>query len=513
MFRQAVKIDHDGVAVQFTPDDWQEADFRSLDQAWRYAVGLGEKPAIQRGWFERPRGHSKTSDMALMVCWALRYAKRRVRGIACAGDARQAGFLRDSIVSLLECNPWLVGARKGAAKPQYLHALGNKVTNRATGSELEILTSDAKTSFGDKADFVIVDEITHWEDTAEAKEFWASISSTSEKRGNCVMMVICNAGFTEHWTFKEREKIRSEPSWNFSRLNGPVSSWITKDRLDRQQRTMSWPSFDRLWLNNWTAGTGDALNQADILSSINQLGPMTGGEDGWIFFGGVDLSITKDTSAVVIVGKHAYGKVRLAAVRAWTPPRGGKVDLREVREEIVRLHRQYRTTFFYDVYQAHLLAQDVEKMGVWMEPVPFQGTAMQEMASAVIDAFTSHNIELFRDEPLLDDLKRLRVEERPSGFRLVADRTSAGHCDRATALCLALLAAKRCPGVLTMPGDGLVKAMREEEAAAPHGQSAHERLRYNYGQQRRRTMAYGAPTQSDDEDEPSSGWERQGVTF
>src|SRR5712692_7097454 len=83
-FRRRLLIDADGAAVPFRPDPWQEADFQALDPAWRYAVGRwdGEPPAVRRLWSERPRGHAKTSDLAIMTTWALLFAPRPVIGIA-----------------------------------------------------------------------------------------------------------------------------------------------------------------------------------------------------------------------------------------------------------------------------------------------------------------------------------------------------------------------------------------------------------------------------------------------
>ena len=177
---------------------------------------------------------------------------------------------------------------------------------------------------------------------------------------------------------------------------------------------MPWPAYDRLWGNNFTSGTGDALSAVAIAAAVRQPGPMTGAEEGWWFFGGADLSVSRDTAAVVITGKDQYGRLRLAAVRAWTPPRGGQVDLAAVRDEVIALHRRFRCIYYFDIHQGALLAQEAGKAGVWLEAIPFQGAAATEMATCLIEAFTSRNIELYDDPALLADLKCLRIEERPT---------------------------------------------------------------------------------------------------
>lgn len=495
-FRRAMVIDASGAAVPFRPDPWQEADFQALDPAWQYAAGTltGSPPTIRRAWQERPRGHSKTADLAIMVTWALAFAPRPIRGIVAAGDRDQAALLRDSIATLARVNDWVGGL---------LDVQSWAVVNRRTGATLDILSSDVGSSFGLLPDFIAVDEITHWPED-RGRQLWDSLLSSSAKRANCLVTVICNAGFTEHFAYRIREAVRTDPAWHFSHLDGPVASWITPDRLAEQQRLLPGAAYDRLWGNLWSAGTGDALSPADIQAAITATEPMSGSEEGWQFFAGLDLSVSRDHSALVVVGRHLHGRLRLGTVRAWAPPRGGKIDLSAVRQAVVEVHQRFRPWTFYDPYQAELLAQDVRQYGVWLEPQPFAGTALSEMASALVESFTSHNIALYPDEALLADLRRLRIEERPAGWRLAAERTAAGHCDRATALALALLAAKRAPTLTPMPGDELIQAMKEHEQAEAHGYQAMEQRFKSF-----RSRSWDSPHSGGDDDE-EAGWEYRG---
>ena len=197
-------------------DPWQRADFESLDPAWRFVAGLADdRPQFQRAYLERPRGHAKTSDIAVQVCWALFASRRKLAGVVAAGDVDQAGLLRDAIDRLARLNPWL---------GKVLEVQRTRVLNVHTGSELVILSSDAPTSYGLTPDFVVCDELTHW----GKRDLWDSLLSSAAKRSRCLLLVIANAGFAESWQWQTREAIRADQSWLFHRLDGPLRVGLLK---------------------------------------------------------------------------------------------------------------------------------------------------------------------------------------------------------------------------------------------------------------------------------------------
>jgi phage terminase large subunit-like protein len=432
-FRRHLLIDADGETVPFCPDQWQDADFRAMDPGWLWATGRGrgKRGLIRRAWMERPRGHAKTSDLAVPVTWALLFSARPVSGIAAAADRDQAALLRDAIKTLTRLNSWMADA---------LDVQAWTVVNTRTGSTLEILSSDVATSYGQLPDFVVIDELTHW----RSEDLWISLFSAAAKRSNCILVAAMNAGFSESWQWKTRERIRHDPGWYFNHLDGPKATWITSERLEEQQRILPPLAYDRLWLNVWTTGTGDALASEDIQAAVTLLTPMLTPEPGFCFYAGLDLGITKDHCGLVLVGKsQKTQRLRLCQVRNWIPPRDGKVDLISVKNAVLEMNEKFHPIFFIDPYQAELLGQQLAEKGVRFELVPFAGKTLMEMASNLLEVFSNHEIDLFRHQELLSDLRRLRVKETPAGWRLDAARTATGHCDLGMALSLAILASKR----------------------------------------------------------------------
>ncbi len=464
-FRKALRIDCDGKPkpLEKVLDPWQQTDFLALDGGWKQVAGQsGDGPT--RAWIERPRGHSKTNDLAVMVIWALFASKRTIRGYAAAADFDQSKLLRDAIDKLVRINGWL-----GAI----LKVNNFIVSNTRTGSSLEIIASDAPTSYGLTPDFVIADELCHW----KKRDLWDSLLSSAAKRSNCMLVVITNAGYGESWQWETREAVRKDPAWYFSRLDGPVASWITKDRLAEQKRLLPDIAYRRLWENAWTSGAGDALSDADINRSIRLKGPITNAKKGWIFFAGLDLGLSRDKAALAVIGRHiggvetieheqsftpiqedmfdlgirerpapevediyhdGTGKIRLAELRVWSPPKNGKVDIEEIEETIVELDRRFQLQIGADPWQAAYLIERLQKQNIPIEPVDFTGNNLKSMCSATLEAFSEGLIEIYDQKQLVFDLRNLQVVEKSYGVRLVSPRGPNGHGDAATALSIAL---------------------------------------------------------------------------
>lgn len=435
-FRRRLRIDANGRTVLFVPEPWQEADFVAMDPAWTEAAGFKVKAPVEKrmAWFERPRGHSKSSDIAAMALWAIYSASKQIKGIAVAASQKQAKILRDFIAKILKLNKWLA---------RWVKAERHRVVNTKTGSNLDILAADAATSYGELVDFVICEEVSHWPQGKET--LWEAMLSTKAKRKRCLLIVITNAGFTYTWQWPLRESVRTSPKWHFSRLDAPVASWVGDD-LEEQKRLLPPSVYARLWLNVWSEGSGDALGENDIRACTTLAGELAAPEIGWTYYGGIDLSIRRDHSSVCVVGQSPTGRLKLARLQSWAPE-GGKLDFAVIASVILNLDRQFSgVEWWFDIYQCEMLNQLLARDGVLMQEANFQGKCAMEMAGFLLEAFHSRLIELYTHPLLKADLLSLKITEAPAGWRLQAPRTTEGHADRATSLCLAILGARRAEG-------------------------------------------------------------------
>jgi phage terminase large subunit-like protein len=493
LMRGLAFVQADGSRSHLAPlldrDPWQRTDYDAIIPALLPLVGIPAGPASRRHWIERPRGHSKTTDTAALATWLLMLtglvaSPRPLRMVAAAADAEQAGLLLDAIRRLIQANAsaldWKTKDTEG--RRGLLDVQESRVICKSSGAELAVISSDVASSWGLLPDVVICDELTVW--PTKAERLWESLFSAAAKKPGSVLIVIGNAGWKDSWQWHLRERVREDPAWRFSRLEGPQASWISEETLAEQRRILPPTVYDRVWLNRWSAGAGDALNEQLIQAALKHAGPMAW-ERGWVFHAGLDIGLTRDASALVVAARHVgfterkagpkkhlpdtiramidlglleasaepeedvvihppTGKVRVASVKVWHPTPGRPVSLEEVEDAIVDVHRRYGLSAIgYDPWQAAYLGERLVKKGIGAVPVDPVPLNLKQQATYTLEAFSERQIELYPDVDLLRDLRALRVVERQYGVRLESPRGPAGHGDTASALALAVLIGKR----------------------------------------------------------------------
>lgn len=114
-----------------------------------------------------------------MVCWALAFATRPLKGYAFAADRDQARLLRNAVDVLCRLNPWLAEI----IDVQALLIVNIAQGHPGFGASLEVSASDVANSYGILPDLVICDEVTHWQGDGS---LWHSIISSAAKNANPV---------------------------------------------------------------------------------------------------------------------------------------------------------------------------------------------------------------------------------------------------------------------------------------------------------------------------------------
>lgn len=338
LFRQGLRLADEGPrGVRF--ETWQQDAFTAVDPAWRRLAGQQSAGGVQRAYLERPRGHSKTTDTAMQLAWILQHAPGRIDGLAAAADLEQGLLIRNAVERIARWNPDLC--------PD-LEFRQQWVANRRTGSRLTIISSDVQSSWGQLPDFVICDELSHW----EKPDLWYSLISSAAKKPDCLLVVLTNAGVGQGWQWKVREAARLGERWYFSSLEGCQAPWISAEWLEEQRRLLPESVYDRLWNNRWQMNSGGFLTLAEAEACRDErLRPREKGQPGVTYVAAIDYAEKHDYTVGVVL--HREGD-RLVVDRmdVVCPREEEPVPVRWVEEWMERIALHFPgTRFVVDEYQ------------------------------------------------------------------------------------------------------------------------------------------------------------------
>ncbi len=318
---------------------WQEQDFAALDPAWQFLAGQNIDVPYRRAYIERPRGHSKTSDMAVQILWVLLFASRPLSGLAAAADRDQAALIRDVALRIAKLNKPLC---------ETLDFRKHLIINNQTGSQLEIISSDVGSSWGQLPDFVICDELCHW----EKPEIWFSLLSSAAKRPQCLLTVLTNAGVGRDWQWDVREAARKSSQWYFSSLEGSQAPWITEESLNEQRDLLPKPVFERLWENIWQHSDGEFVSLAEAEACCDsQLKQCERSEPHRQYVAAIDYAEKHDYTAAVVL-HHDGTRIIVDRMDVIAPQPDSPVPVQWVEEWMVNTAKNFQNiTFIIDEYQ------------------------------------------------------------------------------------------------------------------------------------------------------------------
>jgi phage terminase large subunit-like protein len=424
---------------------WQLAD--------AHAVLDGSGPTHH--FITRPRGASKTSDLAGIALSALLTAEGDFRGFGVAADREQARLLIDEMSGFARRTPELAGA------------VTSETWKVSTGSgSVVAIASDGAGAYGLRPNLVIADEVAQWPTTMGARQVWEAVTSSLPKTPGARLVVLTTSGDPAHWSHRVLEHARASAAWRVSELPGPCE-WVDQAALAEQRALLPESSYQRLHLNRWVSGEGRLVSIDDLNACVTLPGPLPA-ERGVRYCIAVDLGLVRDrTVACVVHGERLdrlapreqrrpatinnvmdqeqaaaarrgrYGaKVVLDRLQVWQGSRANPVQLEQVEDWVVQAWRQYnRASVTLDIWQTAGLGQRLKARGVRVAEFTFNSASVGRLAGTMLQLLRDHNLALPNDPELLDELANVRLRETSPGM-LRMDHDPDKHDDRAIALAM-----------------------------------------------------------------------------
>ena len=220
--------------------------------------------------------------------------------------------------------------------------------------------------------------------------------------------------------------------WDHELKPHPGLSVSPEDYHAEQKKTLRPLAYLRLHENRFTSNESAFVtpDQWEACYSLD-VRPLELGDERRLVLG-ADASTSRDLTALVGVWRNPKTSTRdIVYCRAWKPTRSefrkGKptIDLDEtIKTEIIKLREAgHVECVYYDPYQLHSIALELEKAGVKMIELP-QTSARVEADQAFFDAIIGKTLRHFNHPDMDAHMGNAVAVETPRGFRLDKTKTS-----------------------------------------------------------------------------------------
>ncbi len=406
---------------------------RAADFQWECARSLLDPSERPFRWESRPRGGSKTTDLAgILLAAMLTQLPSGARCDAYAGGRDQARLLVDALDGLVQRTPGLASV---------VEVSDYKATTRS-GVILEVMSADAATAHGRRPAFAVADELCQWPSASNARRLWEVVFSSMAKVPGARLAVITTSGDPSHWSRKVFAAASKSPLWSVGEVPGPLQ-WIDRVQLEEQRRMLPDSAFARYHLNQWTAAEDRLVRPDDLAACVVLSGPQDPRE-GHSYVVGLDVGLKNDRTVAAVCHSEPLEDGRegrravLDRLEVWQGSRFRPVELGAVEAWLLEASRRYnRASIVADPWQAVGLLQRLRDARVRVEEFTFGAQSVGRLASGLLVALRDRRLALPDDEGLLDELGSVRLRETSPGV-LRMDHDSDRHDDRAVALALAV---------------------------------------------------------------------------
>jgi hypothetical protein len=390
------------------------------------------RPRFKLVYIELPRGHWKSGGAA-----AIGTTEAALHGstdvVIAAADRDQAAIVLENVDGYL--------ARNRALGALFRARGDERLTD--SGSRVRVISSDAATAFGlggtHRRFRLIADELTAWRDDG----LWVALASATGKVEDVQTIVLSNAGFDAErsWQWQVRETAERSDWGHLFAASGVIASWITEEWVEQMRDLLPGAAFDRLIGNIWTAGAGDFVTVEQWQRCVDERHLPSARGSGARHFGGLDLGLSKDRTALAVVHRDGDAVV-LDELSVWSGSRDEPVSITMIERAVTDAARRFPgLEVAADPWQLKGSIERLRAERLRIAEFVFSAGSVQRLSATLHHAITSAALRVYPDAELEREILGLRVIETSSGWRF--DHRSGGYSDRAVALAMAVQFAQR----------------------------------------------------------------------
>jgi phage terminase large subunit-like protein len=330
----------------------------------------------------------------------------------------------------------------------------------SNGSVVKAMASEYKGAAGGRQVLTIFDELWAY-DSERALRLFEEMTPPPTIP-DAFVLIVSYAGFTGESTVLEKLYYRGLGGRKLSRKyevtahGGLVmfwshkrrQPWQTKEYYRDQRLNLREGAFRRLHQNEWVSAESAFISAEQWDAIVDpSLSPALNGK---AVFLGVDLGVKSDSSAVVAVGwDQSRKKIAVAFHHIWKPLKGQPVNLDEVKQYLVDVHRLHRVQgAFADPSQCFLLIQQLSQAGIKVQEFSQTLANTVKMGETLFSLVRDKNLVAYRSQNLREHVLNATGIETASGVRMVKGK-STRKIDAAIALAIACVAAVQQPSLDT----------------------------------------------------------------
>ena len=408
---------------------------------WQTARWFFDADSTPYRWESRPRGGSKTTDVAGLLLVALTTTlPPGSRAYCVAVDRDQGGLVVDAVAGFVARTPALANA---------VTVSNYRITTRS-GSTLDVLAADAASAWGLKPVLVLADEFCLWPNARNARGLWEALTSAMGKVAGAKLLCATTSGDPGHWSHRVYEAALASSAWTVQEVPGPLP-WSSETFLAEQRAMLPESIFRRLHLNQWAAPEDRLNNLEDVRTCVTldgQLDPMPGGP----YVLALDLGLTHDRTVAAVMhserletgGREVVQRQVLDRMETWQGTSRKPVDLGSVEQWVMTTARAYRARIIVDPWQAKGMVQRLRSFGLQVGEFLFSQQSAGRLAMTLHTTIRDHRLAIPNDPDLIDELVNVRLRETsPNVFRI--DHDADRHDDRAVTLAMALVELTSAP--------------------------------------------------------------------